>query len=74
MKKTKNIKRILKEWGVRIRLDWIEISGSVLFHLWALVNMVMNFLVPVIGRRYVEHAKDYEISKGDGAQKIALFI
>lgn len=55
-------------------MDWVGLSGPVLFHLWALVNTVINIRVPVIGRRYVEHAKDYQIPKRDGVQKISLFI
>ena len=54
-------------------LDWIGLSDSDFFHLWTLVNIVMNIRVPVIGRRYVEHAKDYQISRRDGARKISLF-
>jgi hypothetical protein len=55
-------------------MDWIGLSGLVLFHLWVLVNMVMNIRVPVIGGRYVEHVKYYQISRRDGAPKISLFI
>jgi hypothetical protein len=68
----KNIIHVLKEWA--LGLDWIRLSGSVLFLLWVPVNTVLNICVPVIGRRYVEHLKDYQIPKSDGAQKISLFI
>jgi hypothetical protein len=54
--------------------DWIRLSGSDFFHLWALVNTVINIRFPVISIRYVEHAEDYQIPKKDGAQKISLFI
>ena len=54
-------------------MDWIGLSGSVLFYLWALVKMVMNIRVPVIGGRYVEHVKYYQIPRSDGAPKISLF-
>lgn len=37
------------------------------------MNKVMNIPVPVIGRRYVEHAKNYQIPRRGGAPKISLF-
>jgi hypothetical protein len=51
-------------------MDWIGLSCSVLFYLWALANMVMNIRVPVTGGSYVEHVKYYQIPRSDGALKI----
>jgi hypothetical protein len=31
-----------------------------------------EYSFPVIGRRYVEHAKDYQIPRRDGSPKISI--